>query len=166
MKHYTDSTNCLYHKNVLFLLIGTLFIFSCSSDSNSPRSINHYDYNLSDFKEAEGLDKPIIVGEFHFGALDDGLFHSGLRSVSNQNQRARVYKHFIDQGLENPFIVGAHWFQYVDQVCTGRRDGENYQIGFVDMCDRPYQEMINATRKISSYMYSFRLNGTGHEPLY
>jgi len=121
-------------------------------------SINHYDYNVSDFKWTEGIDKPIIIGEFHFGALDRGLLHTGLRSVSNQNQRARVYMHFIYQCLESPFFVGAHWFQYIDQVCTGRNDGENYQIGFVDICDRPYPEMILATRKIMSSMYTYRLN--------
>ena len=126
-------------------------------------SINHYDYNLADFKETQGLDKPIIIGEFHFGALDRGLLHSGLRSVSNQNQRARVYMHFINQALESPYFIGTHWFQYVDQVCTGRGDGENYQIGFVDICDRPYPEMIDALRKISSYMYEYRLDGKARD---
>ena len=123
-------------------------------------SINHYDYNISDFKWTEGLDKPVIIGEFHFGALDRGLFHTGLRSVSNQKQRARVYTHFINQCLKSPIFVGAHWFQYVDQVCTGRGDGENYQIGFVDICDRPYPELISATRKVGSYLYTARLNNT------
>lgn len=136
------------------------FAFEQSAKYCDVISINHYDYNLSDFNWTDGLDKPVIVGEFHFGALDRGLFHPGLRSVSNQNQRGRVYKHFIDQALENPYVVGAHWFQYVDQVCTGRRDGENYQIGFVDICDRPYEDMISAVRKISSYMYNYRLKGT------
>ena len=122
-------------------------------------SINHYDYNLSTFKETEGLDKPLIVGEYHFGALDRGLPHAGLRSASNQKQRARIYQHFVNQALESDYIVGAHWFQYVDQLYTARSDGENYQIGFVDICDRPHQEMIDATRKISSYLYDYRLNG-------
>lgn len=121
-------------------------------------SINHYDYNISDFKGTEGIDKPLIIGEFHYGALDRGLFHTGLRSVPNQKQRARVYKHFIDQCLANQYVVGAHWFQYIDQLCTGRGDGENYQIGFVDICDRPYSEMIDASREIGGYMYKSRFN--------
>ena len=44
--------------------------------------------------------------------------------------------------LGNPLIVGTHWFQYGDQATTGRGDGENYQIGFVDVCDTPYAETI------------------------
>jgi hypothetical protein len=125
-------------------------------------SINHYDYNLSDFKETKGLDKPLIVGEFHYGALDRGMPHPGLRSTPSQKQRARIYKHFVDQALANEFVIGTHWFQYLDQLYTGRSDGENYQIGFVDICDRPHQEMIEASRGIASYMYNYRHNGEGH----
>ncbi|MGK9118267.1 hypothetical protein [Olivibacter jilunii] len=124
-------------------------------------SINHYDYNLSDFRETDGLDRPVIVGEFHFGALDRGLLHPGLRAVANQKQRARVYQHFVNQALNSPIIVGTHWFQYVDQICTGRNDGENYQIGFVDVCDRPYPEITATASEIGSYLYTYRLNGTG-----
>jgi hypothetical protein len=122
-------------------------------------SINHYDYNIADFKETAGLDRPLIIGEFHYGALDRGMPHPGLRSTSSQNQRARVYKHFVDQALVNEFVVGTHWFQYLDQLYTGRSDGENYQIGFVDICDRPHKEMIDASREISSYMYNYRHKG-------
>jgi hypothetical protein len=124
-------------------------------------SINHYDYNLSDFKGTEGLDKPLIVGEYHFGALDRGLPHTGLRSASSQKQRARLYRHYVNQALASDYIVGAHWFQYVDQLYTARSDGENYQIGFVDICDRPHKDMIETSRIISSYMYDYRMNGGG-----
>jgi len=122
-------------------------------------SINHYDYNFTDFKETEGLDKPVIVGEFHFGALDRGMAHASLRSASSQKQRARLYQHFVNQGLESDYIVGTHWFMYSDQAYTSRtNDGENYQIGFVDVCDRPYEEMIDVLRSIGSNMYEYRLN--------
>lgn len=122
-------------------------------------SINRYEYTVSDFTLPGNIDKPVIIGEFHFGALDRGSLHTGLRSVYNQKQRARVYTNYINQALESPLFIGTHWFQYVDQVCTGRRDGENYQIGFIDICDRPHPEMVAASRKISSYLYSYRLNG-------
>ncbi|MCX2473480.1 hypothetical protein OQZ33_03960 [Pedobacter sp. MC2016-05] len=120
-------------------------------------SINYYDYNVSDFNQTDGMDRPIIIGEYHFGALDRGLPHPGLRAVSNQTQRSRVYAHFLNQAIKDPRFVGAHWFQYSDQVYSARNDGENYQIGFVDICDRPYPEMINAARNISATMYNRRL---------
>jgi len=122
-------------------------------------SINRYDYTVSGFSLPEGIDKPVIIGEFHFGALDRGLFHTGLRSVLSQKQRARVYTNYVNQAIENPYFVGTHWFQYADQVCTGRNDGENYQIGFIDICDRPYPEMVAAARKIGSYLYTYRSKG-------
>ena len=61
--------------------------------------------------------------------------------------------------MENPLIVGTHWFQYGDQATTGRGDGENYQIGFVDVCDTPYPETIAACRDIGCQMYRVRYVG-------
>jgi hypothetical protein len=37
--------------------------------------------------------------------------------------------------------------QWIDQPSTGRDDGENYNIGFVDVTDRPYPEMISAAKE-------------------
>ena len=123
-------------------------------------SINRYSFTVSDFNmPADALDKPIIVGEFHFGALDRGLFHTGLRTAPNQIQRARIYTNFVNQAIENPAFVGTHWFQYSDQPSTGRYDGENYQIGFINIVDQPYPELISATRKIGSYLYTYRSSG-------
>lgn len=123
-------------------------------------SVNRYSYTVSDFTLPEGPDKPVIIGEFHFGALDRGLFHTGLRTVSNQKQRALIYTSYINQAIESPMFVGAHWFQYSDQPVTGRFDGENYQIGFINICDRPYPEMVSATRKIGASLYTHRLSGS------
>lgn len=43
-----------------------------------------------------------------------------------------------------PAFIGSSWFQWVDQPSTGRNDGENYNIGLVDVTDRPYGELIEA----------------------
>ena len=58
--------------------------------------------------------------------------------------------------MRNPAIVGTHWFQYGDQATTGRGDGENYQIGFLDVCDTPYEETIAASREVGSQLYALR----------
>jgi hypothetical protein len=76
--------------------------------------------------------------------------------VENQRQRAEAYKTYVRSALANPSIVGAHWFEYADQPTTGRGDGENYQIGFVDVCDTPYVETIQASREIGAEMYDDR----------
>jgi hypothetical protein len=54
------------------------------------------------------------------------------------------------------FGVGAHWFQYNDQFCLGRPDGENYQIGLVDICMQPYPEMMDAVMAAAAVLYKVR----------
>lgn len=123
-------------------------------------TFNRYRFSAADLILPEGVDKPTIIGEFHFGALDRGHFHTGLRSVANQQQRAEAYYHYVKGALRNPQIVGTHWFQYGDQAFTGRFDGENYQIGFIDICDNPYPEIVAAARKIGYKLYRLR-TGSG-----
>jgi hypothetical protein len=121
-------------------------------------SYNFYTYGVEDVRLIDNIDLPIIIGEFHFGALDRGMFHPGLKRAADQQDRADKYSEYVRGALRNPYIVGTHWFQYQDQPTTGRGDGENYQIGFVDIADTPYQETIAASRTIGRTMYEYRLN--------
>jgi hypothetical protein len=121
-------------------------------------SFNRYRFTAADLRLLPGDDKPILVGEWHFGALDRGMLHSGLRSVGTQAQRGDTYAFYVRGALANPAVVGTHWFQYHDQCLTGRFDGENYQIGFLDICDSPYPETIAASRAVGYDLYRARLN--------
>lgn len=99
-------------------------------------------------------DKPYLIGEFHFGALDRGMFATGLVQVADQKERAEAYTQFVTDCVEHPNIVGCHWFQFCDSPNTGRLwDHENYQIGFTDICDTPYAELIEASRKVGENLY-------------
>ena len=119
-------------------------------------SINRYRFTPSDLRMPEGVDRPLIIGEFHFGTLDRGLLHTGLRSLANQGQRAATYRHYVREALRHPHIVGTHWFQYRDQAVSGRFDGENCQIGFLDICDTPYRETVAASRDVGREIYEIR----------
>jgi hypothetical protein len=121
-------------------------------------SYNFYTYGVEDIRLPGNIDMSIIIGEFHFGALDRGMFHHGLKRAADQQDRANKYSEYVHGALRNPCIVGTHWFQYQDQPTTGRGDGENYQIGFVDIADTPYEEMTAASQKIGRAMYEYRLN--------
>jgi hypothetical protein len=117
-------------------------------------SYNLYHSSVADFQFNGGADVPLIIGEFHFGALDRGLFHTGLVSVPNQNARAAMYLDYVRGALRHPQFVGCHWFQYFDEPTTGRTyDEENYQIGFVDIADTPYAETIAACRQVGYNLY-------------
>lgn len=123
-------------------------------------SFNRYRFTPEDLVyHDQKIDKPMIIGEMHFGALDRGMFHTGLRGAKDQDHRRRLYEYYYKGALGNPFIVGVHWFQYADQATTGRPDGENYQIGFVNIIDSPNYEIINASRYIGQNMYQFRNSG-------
>lgn len=119
-------------------------------------SFNRYRRSVADLQLPEGCDRPAIIGEFHFGALDRGMFHTGLVPTANQQERAAAYQAYVRSALEHPLLVGTHWFQFGDQATTGRSDGENYQIGFLDVCDTPYPETIEACRAVGAELYAHR----------
>ncbi len=119
-------------------------------------SFNRYAYSAYSLRPSSNLDFPMIIGEYHFGGLDRGLLHGGLRYGGTQENRADLYKHYVEDAIQNPYIVGTHWFQYNDQAVTGRGDGENYQIGFINAYDAPNQELVEAARKTGENMYELR----------
>ena len=119
-------------------------------------SYNVYGTGMSGFRLPDGVDAPVLIGEFHFGALDRGPFCPGLILLRDQKQRAQIYKNYVRTSLENPQIVGAHWHQFSDQATSGRFDGENQQVGWTDVCDTPYWETIEAVREIGAQMYEIR----------
>ncbi len=116
-------------------------------------SYNLYQRSIADFKNPSS-DKPLIIGEFHFGALDRGMFHTGLGPTENQAARAQAYQDYVLGALKHPQFVGTHWFQWMDEPTTGRvYDEENYQIGFLDIADTPYRETIAASREVGGKLY-------------
>jgi hypothetical protein len=100
---------------------------------------------------------PVIIGEFTFGALDRGMFSAGIVAAENQQDRAAKYKSYVQGALRNPFYVGAHWFMYLSCATTGEQCGPNYQCGFVDVCDTPYDEIVQAAREVGDILYEYRL---------
>ncbi|QGG55910.1 hypothetical protein GE073_10210 [Paenibacillus sp. B01] len=122
-------------------------------------SINCYDFDPTrdmDFVQHAGVDLPILLGEYHCGALDRGLPATGLKGVPDQEERGVMWRHFVEKVAAHPYGVGAHWFQYNDQFCLGRYDGENYQIGMVDICMQPYPELMEAARETSRVLYQVK----------
>lgn len=163
--------------------IGPDRLYLCSRFAESPRevleeaarycdvmSVNVY-YNTLEpsdwhfgkvFNEImRDFNKPGIIGEFHFGALDRGhliaAVSPALRSGS-QVERARRYKAYEESVLKNPGFIGAHWFEWKDQPVTGRLDDyESFNIGFTTIGDRLYPEMVEASKEFHSGLYERRM---------
>ncbi|MBQ1345131.1 MAG: hypothetical protein IIY62_02095, partial [Kiritimatiellae bacterium] len=119
-------------------------------------SYNIYRDRIDDWRLPEGLDAPVMIGEFHFGATDRGPFGTGVCQAANQDDRAEKMKAYVRSALDNPLIVGVHWHQFSDQATTGRFDGEYLQVGWTDICDTPYPETVKAVREIGAEIYTRR----------
>lgn len=100
-----------------------------------------------------GVDLPVMIGEFHFGALDAGLSATGLEGVESQKERGIAYQYYCESVAAHPNGVGCHYFQCYDQFMLGRFDGENYNIGLFDICSCVYPEMMEQIRECSGRVY-------------
>ncbi len=122
-------------------------------------SYNYYKEGIGKkyWKFLEEVDMPTLIGEYHIGAPDSGLLHSGLVHATDQEDRARMWEDYANSVIDNPYLVGCHWFQYLDSPLTGRaHDGENYNVGFVSATDIPYPPMIKKAKEINSGLYTRR----------
>lgn len=138
-------------------------MISASKDFFDVFSINIYNYTpgqeiIQNIYDLTGL--PVLIGEFHFGVPARGMA-PGLAQTKDLQERAVAYQYYVENAAAHPAIIGTHWFQWIDQPSTGRFDGENYNIGFVDVTDRPYGDMVNAARVIFSRLFSVH---SGEEP--
>ncbi len=119
-------------------------------------SYNIYEFSVKDFKVFSEVDKPAIIGEFHFGTGSHGVWGVGLQVASNVEHQGQLYSQYIKEASQHPNFVGAHWFQWSDQPATGRADGENFRIGLVNITDQPYEKLIKAIKETSGKIFDYR----------
>jgi hypothetical protein len=96
--------------------------------------------------------KPILITEYYMAAKQNRSGNkndsSGFPVVDTQAERAQGFLNSTKALLQTPSVVGAHWFQYYDEPKNGRDDGENYNMGLVDIHNLPYEEMIAASQSL------------------
>ncbi|MCL2059668.1 MAG: hypothetical protein FWH01_11550 [Oscillospiraceae bacterium] len=102
---------------------------------------------------AQFIDRPILIGEFHFGALDVGMPATGLRGVTSQFERGVAYAYYVENAAAHPSMVGAHFFVLEDQNALGRSDGENLNIGVMDVCLTIYEDFAEGIKLTHSHLY-------------
>jgi len=95
---------------------------------------------------------PMLIGEFHIGVPGRGMA-PGLVQAMNQEERGVAYRYYVEQTAAHPAVVGTHWFEWIDEPVTGRFDGENYNIGLIDVTDRPYPELVEAAKLTHARLY-------------
>jgi predicted Rdx family selenoprotein len=98
--------------------------------------------------------RPVMIGEFYMTAMENGTGNrnrsSGFPVVQTQRERARGFINTLSDLARTPYVVGADWFQFADEPPHGRGDGEDYNMGLVDVEDRPYQELTAAAAAFDS----------------
>ena len=153
-------------------------ILQMCGDSFDVLSFNCYDLvpNPAMFDRAlkiSGL--PMIIGEYHFGTVDRGVAQS-LWQVDSQEQRGVAYRYYTENAYAHPGLIGTGYFQWCDQDLTGRRDGENYNCGLIDVTDRPYKEQVEAMMETAKILFDIHSgtkqpidrkpeNARGHEAI-
>ncbi|MCZ7584643.1 MAG: hypothetical protein M5R36_15625 [Deltaproteobacteria bacterium] len=105
---------------------------------------------------------PVLITEFSIRALDAGVpstwppnwfFHT----VQTQAERADFFENYARQTFRTGFIVGYHWFSYMDEPPEGRFDGENSNFGLVDNNDNPWTELTERMTAVNADAYVWPL---------
>jgi hypothetical protein len=120
------------------------------------QSSNIYDrkVNISEIDTlCERLQVPYLIGEFHFGSTDCGIPQGGIVTVANQAARGLAYRTYVESIAACKSCIGTHWYTMYDQSALGRLDGENFNIGFFDVCHREYRELAAAATETHRRIY-------------
>jgi len=148
---------CRFHGNVYD--VKNVIVQNAASRHVDVMSYNIYKNSILDVRTDQEVDRPILIGEFHFGTASHGVWGSGLVTCDTIEDQATLYQIYVKEALEHPSFVGAHWFKWADHPTTGRYDGENYRIGFVSIVDRAFKELTDAIKGVSKNMYPLRSSG-------
>ncbi len=126
-----------------------------ANNSFDALSFNHYSRNPKEAFESarDTFDMPFMVGEWHIGAAESGLMSGALVNATTQNERGKACAEYLRCAFINSNCVGVHYFELNDQPLLGRFDGENMQVGLIDVCNRPYADCIKHIISMNYDMY-------------
>ncbi|MDR3688175.1 MAG: hypothetical protein P4L46_02265 [Fimbriimonas sp.] len=97
--------------------------------------------------------KPLMITEYYMCAKENRTGNkndsSGFPLVQTQAERAQGFLTTTRVLLQTPYVVGAHWFQYYDEPKNGRGDGENYNMGLVDVYNDPYEDLTGTASRLA-----------------
>lgn len=166
-EHYFEKVNRLLKKHdPNHLYLGCRFVRRRPLDGICVAAGNHCDvvtvncYSMIPDPEEFGAwhrstGRPIQIGEHHL-PLESERQRPPLYPAFTSDERRVGYERFLRVFSEQPYSLGAHWFQHADQNATGRpSDGENQTVGFVDITDRPHPDLVGAAMAVTRNMYQW-----------
>lgn len=111
-------------------------------------------------------DMPVLIGEFHHGAMEGGHPTYGARWTKTEADRAIAYRYYAERAASHPNSIGIHYFAFHDDPVLGRFDGESFHQGFVTMTHRPYTDFVQGYQKANDGLYEVLLNKRKHVEKY
>lgn len=115
--------------------------------------------DLATLHEISG--KPLIVGEWFYrvrrtdGA--SGALPPLFPTVATHEAQGEAYRAYAERMIALPYVIGHHWFQWMDQPFEGRAaGGENQWIGVVDIEDELRAPLAGAMREVNSGLIETR----------
>lgn len=96
-------------------------------------------------------EKPLIVGEFGFAALDSGQRRpmGAAKLLLAQKDRADYFEWYARNCLRTPYVVGYHWFSFVDKI---KKDIDT-NVGVVNIYDKEYNLLVNRMAEVNKQAY-------------
>ena len=94
----------------------------------------------------EKTGRPIIISEWGVSARQSGYPNFWGR-LDTETQRGEAYENIIRQHFGEPYLVGSHWFSWVDST-----DGEAISCGIVNGLDQPYRPLTRAMRRANAWL--------------
>lgn len=103
------------------------------------------------------IGKPVFCGEFSFPPDYDGSrgFGRFVTSVETEDAAGQAYEQWMKEAAQSPYVIGAGWFQYIDEPVSGRGPGqgadavygENYAFGLYTQQDQPHWTLLSYMRR-------------------
>ncbi len=144
---YVDVVSVNYYPIRSFILpIATIILDKMLNFVNAKNMLQEY-HDITN--------KPIIISEINSRAWDSGLPNTKpspilLYVFLTQKQRADHIYNVMIQFIEKNYSIGYHWFAYMDEPRTGRFDGENSNMGIVNVKDKPYRVLVEKLCEINN----------------
>ena len=97
--------------------------------------------------------RPMIITEWSFPALDSGLpcTHGAGMRVDTQDQKAACYRIFANMIADQPYMVGYHYFMWVDEPALGISSTfpEDSNYGLVNEQNEPYPTFVKTAAEVN-----------------
>ncbi len=104
------------------------------------------------------VDLPMMITEFSFradGSAPPNTYPPIYPTYADQAERADAFAAYARLHQSKSWIVGYHWFRWVDEPVDGRFDGEDSNFGLVGEDDTVYQTLTERMARVNREVFGY-----------